>query len=433
MYLLLLLLAAMFTLSYDSVFGQSDIFELSSLGHEIEYLPETSQSADPFGPSHWTADDFEGVRIAPAGGTNGSSGAYGGPAAGSFQPQSNGSSEPASSGPPFGVETVGNFFSVNTFTFAHPLLSGEAEFLLPGRANVAENNLALPQDRFYFLSNQFNNALNRSIAGIGAAGENPRDESIGRYTAVAERTFFDKWMSVELRLPTYGSADVVDAGFAANSLGLGNLRVITKFALYRSQFLAFAAGLGLTAPTGEDAQFSVADQVYTVNNQAVHLLPYVAYLFNPNERFFYQGFFQLDTPANGNAISFRDISSPDVTRLGKLNDQSVGYVDLSIGYWLYRNHASPSITRMATLFEWHYAASLQDTDRVHADIWDAYGHSTVEFGNARNRFNVVHVTFGLHTEIRNRIAVRIGGVLPLTSGDDRFFDSEIHSSVIYRY
>ncbi len=284
---------------------------------------------------------------------------------------------------------------------------------------------------FYF--NQFHNALNDSVAGIGAPGLNRRSRDVERYSLGFEKMLLSETMSVEVRLPTFGAADALEDGFAANSVGVGNLRVITKFLLFRSEYLAFVAGLGLTAPTGDDTQFSVADQVYTVENQAVHLLPHLAYLVNPTERFWYQSFIQLDTPTRGNDIHCRDIYGTHPTSLGRLNDQTLGYVDTSMGYWLYRNSSAPFFTKMAALLELHSAVTLQDTDRVYGYVWDANGDTTVEFSNVRNRFKVINATIGVHTEFRDRLALRLGGVVPISDGDDRFFDSEIHASVIYRY
>jgi hypothetical protein len=145
---------------------------------------------------------------------------------------------------------------------------------------------------------------------------------------------------------------------------------------------------------------------------------------------------QLDAPTIGNQITFRDVYIPDTKDLGRLNDQTLGYVDLSLGYWVRRDRRR-CISKIALLGELHYATTLDDTDRVDAGVWADVGGATqlttVQFANGRNRFNVVNGAVGIHTEIRDRLAFRMAGIVPLRQGDDRFFDSEVYASVIYRF
>ena len=119
--------------------------------------------------------------------------------------------------PPFAKEVVGDFFSTNTFAFDHPWVDGVAEFPVQGRAKVSENNQTLPQDRFFFY--HFNNALQDSIRGSGDAVYDRIGRSVDRYTLGVEKTFLGGQMSVELRMPTFGSSNALDGGLDHRSGG----------------------------------------------------------------------------------------------------------------------------------------------------------------------------------------------------------------------
>jgi hypothetical protein len=45
----------------------------------------------------------------------------------------------------------------------------------------------------------------------------------------------------------------------------------------------------------------------------------------------------------------------------------------------------------------------------------------------------LNLTVGLHTEILNRTICRVGGVLPLRTGDDRAFDAEVQIQLERRF
>ncbi len=79
--------------------------------------------------------------------------------------------------------------------------------------------------------------------------------------------------------------------------------------------------------------------------------------------------------------------------------------------------------------ELHYVGALQDADT----IADTALSTDFVFGNDRNRFDVVNLTIGLDIELQNRLDLRVAGVIPLTSGDNRFFDSEVRASINRRF
>jgi hypothetical protein len=297
------------------------------------------------------------------------------------------------------------------------------------RAKVGENNNALPQDRVYFLYNHFQNALDEDLSQF-IVGPAQRIFSVDRYTLGVEKTFCNGCWSVELRMPLAGETDFATPGFAISGGQVGNLAVIVKRLIYKSDTMAACVGLGIDTPTGSDVAGNVLVTDFTVHNDAVHLLPYVGLLHKPSERFFWQGFLQLDVAANGNRIDFSDQFNGTGT-FGTLKDQGLLYADLSAGYWLYHNPCARALTGFAPLVELHYTTALQDADFVTGRGYVT--RSQFSFGNIANHVDMVNCTVGLHAEFASHTLCRVGGVFPLRSGDNRSFDSEVQVQVERRF
>src|SRR5262249_46289614 len=157
--------------------------------------------------------------------------------------------------------------------------------------------------------------------------------------------FFDGHASLELRVPfSHGlSSDLnlragsvvgtADGGLAVaptpdNSLGSegtqwGDLTLILKSLLYTNcnKTLVFSGGLAVELPTGDDTSVHITDfagpttsPVPTIQrdrdihiaNDTVGISPFVAFLAQPNDRFFAQGFVQVDIPLNKNTVTFSE-------------------------------------------------------------------------------------------------------------------------------
>jgi hypothetical protein len=322
-----------------------------------------------------------------------------------------------------------------------PFSSAMADLPLAGasrRVKVAENDNALPQDRVFFLYNHFENALEMHSL-MDALNPIDRSFSVDRYTFGLEKTLLDRCWSVELRMPLAGETDFSTPQFGVSGWSTGNLAVIVKRSIYESNTAAVAIGLGIDTPTGSDVQgFAsiVAPKFtfFTMHNDAVHLLPFAGFVRAPNERFFYQGFAQADIAANGNRIDYQGFNSSSLIQsgpLGILNEQNLLYLDLSGGYWLYRNRCACGLTGLASVLEFHYTTTLQDTDRVFQPVYPP-GLRLI-FENFSNRVDIVNLTVGLHAEFANHTLCRVGGVFPLSTGDNRSFNSEVQVQLERRF
>ncbi len=293
------------------------------------------------------------------------------------------------------------------------------------RVKIAENNRALPTDRVFFAYNHFQNAIQGSQFDVGTQTQVARDFSIDQYTVGIEKTFFDKRWSLEMRMPFTGAYQANGQGFTASTSHYGDLALVLKRALYTSDTCLIAAGMGIDLPTGSDARGWVNDTPYSIRNEATNLLPFVGFLSQPNDSLFFHGFMQVDVPLYGDPVDLGD------TRLGRLNDQTLMYLDFAMGYWLYRNRHSAIITGMAGVLEFHYTTTLQDADLVQGS--DPGTFTYLSAGNTYNRVDVVNMTMGVHAQVCQLTTIGVGGVVPLDDRPDRQFDAEVQFFWNQRY
>ena len=201
-------------------------------------------------------------------------------------------------------------------------------------AKFAENGNTVPGDRVYFLYNHFNGALDGQADQVG---ENlvpihlQRNFDVDRYTLGVEKTLFSPSWSVELRLPFFGVPDVDTPIQGCSGGNVGNLAVIVKRLLYRSEGMAASAGLGIDTPTGHNLDAAVGPADLTIYNDAVHVMPFLALLGNPTDRAFFQAFLQVDVPANGDRVHDVDSLTRENGMIGSYQEQTLLYVRLGDG------------------------------------------------------------------------------------------------------
>ena len=297
------------------------------------------------------------------------------------------------------------------------------------RVKIAENNKALPVNRVFFVYNHFHNALDvRRSTTRGGPTTGFRSESADRYTFGFERTIAQGLWSVELRMPFTNNYSVAEADFTLDGGNIGNLAIIVKRLIYSDDCSSLVVGLGIDTPTGSSAVgFLPGPAVeFTLGNNSLHLLPYFGFMVHPTERFFYHGFAQIDVAVGDNDIDVREINSntPDT---GRIRDQTLLYMDASMGVWLYRCDGGSGLTGLAAVGELHYTTSLDDADTFSTPNFG------IDFGNPDNRMDVINVSAGLHAEFSNKTRLRVAGVFPLDEGNNRLFDAEVVIAVIKQF
>lgn len=308
------------------------------------------------------------------------------------------------------------------------------QFMLPvvGGARtgkISENDTALPVDRIFFNYNHYTNIFVMTEQQVFPVPqpEQLRTEPIDRYTFGFEKTYFDQWTSIQLRMPFNGA---FDANLQTTGVGIGNwgnLAVILKALLYQDDNLALGFGLGIDIPTGSDQVATLGTVNLRYQNDAVHLLPYFGFRYSAGDTYFgdglfMTGFLQMDFANNGNAIQFVDPATNAADTIGLFNEQNVLYADLAVGYWLYRNPDAPRVTGLAAVIEAHYSTTVQDPDLV---AGTSNGTGAV-ITNTGGRFDVVNGTVAVQMLLFDSSTLRVGGVFPMGQEDNkRFFDSEV--------
>jgi len=296
------------------------------------------------------------------------------------------------------------------------------------RVKVAENNSAAAMDRTYVMYQHFHNAL--QFDSDPTMFTSPSNGSVDRFVVGIEKTLFDGRCSLDFRLPVFSSFGFPGAPFAVFDGGtLGNLTVTPKFMLLANDTSVLSAGLGINTPTGDDTSVEFNGSLLTVNNQAVHLLPFVGFAFAPGDVAFLQAFAQLDLATNGNNVEITDPLVGNASSAGRFTEQNLLHLDVMGGHWLWQDPTRP-ITGAAILLELHYTSTLQDTDIVEATT--SYG-PVMGLLNTENRQDVLNFTAGMQVQVGDKTSIRAGAVFPMRDEHHRFFDSELNVQINRRF
>lgn len=219
-------------------------------------------------------------------------------------------------------------------------------------------------------------------------------------------------------MPFTSNYDLRTPGLSTDSGNIGNLTMFLKGLVVKEQEMAIAGGLGIGLPTGNDVVVTSFSNPLTIQNQAVHLMPFVAMMATPNDRWFVQSFAQIDFAASGN-----DVANP-LGRAGTYTEQNLMHVDVGLGRWLGQPMSHRYLRGIASVFELHYTSTLQDSDRV--DVANAGPPLTLQVD--ANHVDLLNLTSGLHFQLTPLANLRVGAVAPLKTSPNRVFDSEIYVS-----
>lgn len=201
---------------------------------------------------------------------------------------------------------------------------------------VADNQSPIPQDRFFYTFDYFNNLggeANRRAGSVVSSMQAYR-QLLG-----IEKTFLQGNASIGIRLPinTLWTSSR-DATLRGNDTAVGNMTIFSKYVLWadRKAGNLVSGGLAITVPNGPT---SFAGAPGATGFHDAQFQPFVGYIFHRG-KFFVQGFTAIDVPTD----------SRDVT---------MWYNDAAIGYYAYRS-ADPSafLTAIIPTFELHLSDPL---------------------------------------------------------------------------
>ncbi|MCA8990812.1 MAG: hypothetical protein KDA88_02480 [Planctomycetaceae bacterium] len=315
-----------------------------------------------------------------------------------------------------------------------------------GRIKLAENSSPLPQDRVLLNYSYFHN-VNLAPGGV----------NVNRITPGFEKTFFGGDASFELRVPfaTTLNSDIVDGITDHNAVEFGDVYSTLKFLIMQNETFALSAGLGMTFPTADSVSFTRADgvQLFRMNNESYHMMPFLGAVFTPNDRLFWQNVIQVDAPLNGNELLFNqdpnDIvgilnrqgiavadapAGPGLQPIGTYNDPTFLYLDTSIGYWFYRASQQElmtkrGITGVSGMFELHYNTNVSSFDSVSSDI--LFTNQRFVFGSRNAQIEQLNMVLGSIIEISGDTTVSLGYATPLTG--NAIFDGEFRCNVTHLF
>lgn len=329
-----------------------------------------------------------------------------------------------------GMGMVGDFFSsgylvMSTDLFEDAPAGVQATLPIAGgdrRFKIADNNSPFPMDRVFFNYHHFQNAVTRWDGSEG---------NVDRYMFGLEKTFRGGLWSVEVRAPIVNglNSDQVVDGTNTNfqATEFGNLGFALKRLLYRGDFVSTSIGVGMITPTADNARlFNDTGLAVEVKNEAFYLQPFFGVLMTPTDRWFTQFVVQADFDVRGNPV---DVVGSPVLYDARMQDQSLLYLDLSMGYWIYRNPYG-RVSGIAPMLELHSTSTMQDSDvYVGTNTGD-----TVTIVNPRGRTDVLNMTFAVRTEFGNGSSyLTFAAVTPLRQGNDRFFDGEFAAQFTRMY
>jgi len=166
-----------------------------------------------------------------------------------------------------------------------------------------------------------------------------------------------------------------------------------------------------------------------LENESIHLMPFVGGSLVTEKDLFLQGFVQVDVDANGSPVSSN--SNPfgvgGFTNAGRLNSATMLYVDLSAGFWLFREapDSTRNLTAVMPVAELHLNRSLTRTDSVPLGTLGTVG--------SPQNFELLNTTIGMVFEVRHTTQVSFGYSTSLQRGNDSQFGNEFRVQVSHRF
>jgi hypothetical protein len=271
---------------------------------------------------------------------------------------------------------------------------------------IGEGESPRPVDRAFFKYNYYNNVNPTRWTN---PTEPIHNVSLNLYTLGMEKTFFDRTVSVGIRVPfdtisadpkefrvatdpATGAAAVVPGGPGLHDAEYGNMIAIVKAVIMqdRESGSLLSGGAVVSIPTASSVTLDPG------LSALLYLQPFSGFIWNAGD-LFVQGFSSITLP----------IVRPE---------SIVSFNDLGVGYWVYRDATgSRTLSGVAPTVEIHYTAPIRQPD-ANATLFGTFKdgirvHNTVDF------------TFGATWLFANRATLGTGVAVPVTG--DRPFDAEI--------
>lgn len=303
------------------------------------------------------------------------------------------------------------------------------------RVKLAENSSPLPIDRWIGNYNLFD-----SVDGIG---------DVTRFTFGVERTFDDGLKSFEARISfahTLSSNQIYRVPppqnppippFVTRNLDdeFGNLVLTYKQIVRPLDDGIVTAGIGISLPTADD-QFLFNQNptnpilLMKVHNDAAHLMPFIAFMRQPNEKLMIQGFAQIDFATSANPVLIRTSAQPgELSDAAKIEAVPILFFDIGLAYKWIENREG-LINAVTPLLELHYSLGMRDRDQLQFPRSGPPGIFNFE---PSGRISVLNLTAGTSLQMGDSIFVRPAVSIPLSNGAGANYDYEfgVHVNILH--
>lgn len=317
-----------------------------------------------------------------------------------------------------------------------------------GMLKVADNNSPLPQDRVIVDYTLY------SDTQLNAAGVD-----VHRFAPGFEKTIFDQRMSIDVRLPfaqtqgnnigAYLTSSSDPLGLTdTNDIVLGNLSTTLKILFNRTAHTVLSGGVQAHFPTADDIHVyqglasgltpAVPTELVRIENESMNIMPFLAFMGIPNQKWWYQLYVQGDFDVSGNPIYIRDANNV-MRRAQTQKDTPFLYTDLSVGRWLYLDqpeirrtrrgrfvdtgaYGKRGLTGLAARFELHYNTALRDIETV--GIRSA-ATATHFVGEDAGGVDIVNLNLGLTATFGARTEMTVAWGRTVGSSSNQEFGDEI--------
>ena len=298
-----------------------------------------------------------------------------------------------------------------------------------GFVKMAENGSPIPIDRVFY------NFSDYTDVPLTSAGTN-----VNRSVPGFEKTFFNRWASLEIRTPFASTADpnVAVQNLTNTTVArtyqqtlFGDVSLTYKQALIKRDRFIFSTGLQTIVPTAQSGSinFPTGYQI-SIRDQSTHVMPFVGWWYAPNERAFTQAILQVDVDTNGNRVV------DNVNGMaGRMRDPTYFYVDMSFGYWMIRDPERRGLTGLAPVFEFHVNDPISKSQAVNGlGIFNGLpgaGNGSLAYSNSSS--TLVNLSAGLYATFNERTSLTLGYCTPVSDAGGRQFSNEFRAFVNWRF
>ena len=210
---------------------------------------------------------------------------------------------------------------------------------------------------------------------------------------------------------------------------IGDVPLVVKAVLWKWDRAILAAGVAVTLPTAKGASLvdATGTELVRLDNNAVHVGPILGLSWQPDDRWFVEGFVQADFDTRGND-AFMEAGTSS-TPIGTLYDQNLLFADLSLGHWIYRTPRQPGSRPWPP--PWNCTIPWQCRARIPSAgmTTTANTQNIATLGAINNGWDVLDLTAGIHFLLGTKSTLTVGRFSALAERRQPEFRRRVYRAV----